>query len=162
MKGIETFDAEGVYSKNLRNLIGKSLPDVENVDVFISFKSQDLQLAKKVKRFLHENGKRVFMSEESLLSLSRTEFAKMIDDALDKSKHLVVVSSDLKYLATQWVEYEWRTFALEVQEGRKTGEVLLVLKDDIAFDKSNFPYRLREREVIRTSEIESRLLSFLW
>ena len=162
LRNLESFGTEGNYSKILRNLIGQSLPDVENMDVFVSFKSQDLEFAKKVERFLRNNGKRVFMSEEALPNLSRTEFAKMIDEALEKSKHIVIVATDLSYLTTNWVEYEWRTFALEVQEGRKTGEILLLLKDEIAYDKPHFPIRLRDREVVKTSELEKKLLSYLW
>lgn len=65
------------------------------------------------------------------------------------------------YLKSPWVKDEWSTFNNEIREGRKNGNLILLLSDDIEFDKGRLPGQLRQKEIIKMSEFRSRLLSYL-
>jgi hypothetical protein len=93
--------------------------------------------------------------------LGESEYKEMIFEAMDRSRHMVVVCSTPDYLKTKWVRTEWDTFHNEIIDERKSGNLLLVLTDDIAGDKGRLPLELRKQEIIKMSEFRSRLLSYL-
>jgi hypothetical protein len=150
-----------VASEALKIYLGQALPMSGEYDVFLSFKSEDEVLAKKVFDFLTQSGKEVFFSRETLLQLGESEYKEMIFEAMDRSRHMVVVCSTPDYLKTKWVRTEWDTFHNEIIDERKSGNLLLVLTDDIAGDKGRLPLELRKQEIIKMSEFRSRLLSYL-
>ena len=80
-------------------------------DVFISSKSEDYHLAEKVYDFLTNKGLSVFLASKILEKLGESEYASKIDEVLDNSTHLIVVSSKLDYINSKWVKYEWRLFS---------------------------------------------------
>ncbi len=136
-------------------------PSLRGYDVFISYKSEDESLAKEVYDYLTEMDKKVFYSKETLPQLGRSEYEKTIFEAIDRSRHMVLIASDPEYLKTAWVQDEWSTFNNEIREGRKTGNLVLLLTDDISAEKGRLPAQLRQKEIVRMSELKSRLLSYL-
>lgn len=145
----------------LKIYLGQAMPHSGEYDVFLSFKSEDEALARKVYDYLTQSGKEVFFSRETLLQRGDSEYERVIYDALDHAKHMVLVTSNPDYLKTEWVMEEWRAFNNELREGRKTGNLVLVMADDVVGDKGRLPGQLRQKEIIKTSEFRSRLLSYL-
>ncbi len=151
----------GEYNEALRLYLGETQNKPGEYDVFISYKSQDEALAQKIYDYLTQAGMEVFFSKESLPKLGQSEYEEMIFAALEKAKHMVLVASNPDYLKTPWVKEEWDTFNNEIREGRKDGNLLLVLTDDIAYEKGRLPLQLRQKEIIKMSEHKKRLTSYL-
>ena len=87
-------------------------------DVFISFKNSDendcrtidSKIAKKLYEFLTKKGLRVFFSNIELEFTGKAQYSKVINEALDSSRFLIVVGSSYKNLNSEWVYYEWDSF----------------------------------------------------
>ncbi len=164
---LSALDGEAVPGENslvgeaLKIYLGQALPRSGEYDVFLSFKSEDEILAKKVYDYLTQSGKEVFYSKETLPRLGESEYEEMIFEALDRSRHMVLIGSNPDYLKTAWVKDEWSTFNNEIREGRKKGNLVLLLADDIVGDKGRLPGQLRQREIVKMSEFRSRLLPYL-
>lgn len=148
-------------NRALKMYLGERLADDGEYDVFLSFKSEDTAMATTVYEFLTRNGKKVFFSKETLPMLGESEYEEAIFNAIEHARHMIVVSSDSKYVKAPWVQEEWSTFTREVREGRKTGELLLVLTDAVAADKGQLPTQLRKYEIVKMSEFRQRLLAYL-
>lgn len=96
-------------------------------EVFISFKNsdfsghptQDSQIAKQLFEELNERKIAAFYSNSSLLSLGQSVYKKSIDEALESTKVLIVVSSDIEFLTSEWVKYEWESFHHDILSGMK-------------------------------------------
>jgi len=128
-------------------------------DVFISFKSEDERHARQVFDFLSSNGLRVFFSRESLPRLGSDEYHAQIDLAIEQTRHMVVVTTSAEHVASQWVQYEWRLFLGERLAGRKTGNLITVIAEDMRID--DLPISLRNREVVRcTTEELAKLVEY--
>ncbi len=149
------------YTEALKIYLGQALPMSGEYDVFLSYKSEDEVLAKKVYDYLVQTGKEVFFAKETLPQLGESEYEEMIFDAIDKSKHMILIGSNPEYLKTSWVKDEWSTFNNEIREGRKKGNLILLLSDDIAANKGSLPGQLRQKEIVKMSEFRTRLLSYL-
>lgn len=158
----KSYKKDSTQVNAFKNYLGKETPSHVCYDIFISYKSEDVLLARRIAQYLKENGKKVFFSEESLPELGKSEYTKAIDDALDNAKHLLVVATDLEYLSTGWIEHEWGFFCFEKIERRKNGEIVLVLDDTISMNKDEFPASLRHFHICPTSEFRSRILEFLF
>ena len=152
---------ESTQTQALKIYLGQTLPRSGEYDVFISYKSEDEALAKKVYDHLTQSGKVVFFAKETLPSIGNDDYRTPIFEAIDRSKHMVLVSSNADYLKTKWVKKEWDAFDNEITEGRKSGNIILVMSDDAAINKGALPLELRSREIVKMSEFRSRLLSFL-
>ncbi len=150
-----------VETEALKIYLGQALPKSGEYDVFISYKSEDEVLAKKVYDYLTQSGKEVFFAKDTLPQLGDSEYRTAIFEAIERSRHMVVVSSKPDYLKTKWVKKEWDTFDNEITDGRKDGTLILVLSDDVAADKGNLPIELRAKEIVKMSEFRYRLLSYL-
>jgi len=119
----------------------------EVYDVFVSHKSEDAEHALQVYDFLVSRGLRVFFSKESLPRLGSSEYHKQIDLAVDRARHMVVVASCRENLESRWVEYEWRMFLQLFLRGRKSGNLLSVITEDM--DVDDLPNALSGFEAIR-------------
>ncbi len=114
-------------------------------DVFISFGSEDTRLARRVYDFLgRKSAQRVFFSEETIHDVN---YSQVIDDALDSANALVVVATDPAHLKKEWVEFEWRSFHIDMCNGRKGGGARLVPFIS-GFDPNDLPRPLRVRQVV--------------
>jgi len=120
-------------------------PDDE-FDVFISYKSEDIDNARTVYDHLISNNYRIFFSKESLPQMGSTEYHEQIDSAIEKAQHMVVITSKSEYVRSKWVEYEWRLFQGEKLAGRKAGNLVTIISGDMSIN--DLPISLRNREVI--------------
>ena len=100
-------------------------------DVFISYKNEDKNIATGLFDFLRKNRLSVFLDNRSI---NETDYAKMIDEAIENSKNLIVITSQQEYLTSGWVKYEWQTFNKEILSGRKDGQLFTIIDDDIDID----------------------------
>lgn len=145
----------------LKVFLGQAVPGSGNYDVFISFKSEDEDLARKVYDFLKQNGKETFFSKESLLQLGESEYEDAIYEALDNSKHLVLVASNPEYFKTDWVSREWKYFNNKNRKSEKKGNIVIILPGEYVTDTEKLPPQLRyEFEIIRIPDFKDRLLSY--
>lgn len=153
--------------KGIKSLLGFTLKNTGNYDVFISFKNEDSDLAEKIYRYCHKHMKEPFWSKKSLPELSKSEYEDAIYAALRNSKHFVIVLSNLEYLNTNWIKTEMSTFHRAITEGRKEGaNFVFVVTDDVykAIIDSN-KMCLDERycgyQIIKMSEYEETLAQYI-
>ena len=129
-------------------------------DVFVSHKGDDLPLARRVHEFLTARGLKVFLDRIALPELGEADFGKAINEAIDRSNHMVVVASSPVNAGERWVEHEWSLFMKEKLAGRKRGNILTVIETG---DIASLPIPLRGSEVVdASSEGLQRLVSYLW
>ena len=153
--------------KGIKSLLGFTLEDSGNYDVFISFKNEDSDLAGRIYEYCHKRIKQPFWSKKSLPRLSKSEYSKAIDMALENSKHFIVVLSDLKYLNAEWIKYEMDVFNNEIKEGRKKGSNFVIVATDDVYNtiiKSNktvLDIAYRRYQIIKMSEYEETLAQYL-
>ena len=114
--------------------------------IFISAKSADYDHARRVYRFLIEQGLSAFMSDESLPDIGISDYRKAIDDALDRAKHMIVVTSSAEHVRSSWVEAEWGLFIGEKRSGHKMGNLVTLTVGDMS--PTALPASLRYFEVI--------------
>lgn len=85
-----------------------SAPITGEIDVFLSFASEDQARAQQIHDWLVAHGKRqVFFSPESI---READFTSAIFTALEQARNLVVVGTRLDHLRKNWVSYECRSF----------------------------------------------------
>ncbi|MBR2961676.1 MAG: TIR domain-containing protein [Alistipes sp.] len=97
-------------------------------DVFISCKSEDYPEAIAIHEYLEEQGLRVFMADVELRKKGRDVYGEIIDSALESVDHMIVFTSNAAYVNSTYVKSEWRTFVEEKRSGRKTGNIVTILK----------------------------------
>ena len=81
----------------------------EKYDVFISCKSEDYPLGRQIYDFLSNKGKAVFLADKNLRKLGISDYGRVIDDAIEGSTHMLVVSSSVKYImrdTSPYVSYD--------------------------------------------------------
>lgn len=150
----------------IKSLLGLTTPKSGEFDVFISHKSEDFDLAVDVYEFLKANLKESFFDKYSLPEMSEAKYRKAIMDALEGSKHFVVILSKLEYLESFWVSLEMEVFQAEKDEGRKNGNFLMVVTDDVYDEimKSNkkvLPIAYRRCEIIKVKDYKNVLIKYL-
>ena len=151
----------------IKSLLGFTTQASGDYDVFISFKSEDADIAKSIYQFCKANMIEAFWSKVSLPELSKADYSDAINNALDNAKHFVLVLSDLSYLNSHWVKYEMETFSAEILEGRKDSANFVFVVTDALYDsliasnKKTLPLRYRRYQILKLSEYEQTLLSYL-
>lgn len=121
--------------------------------VFVSFKNlaprgqetRDCQIAKKVTQFLRKRGVSVFFSLDTLEQIGTSAYKKVIDDALDAAKILVVVGTSQDHLESGWVRYEWDGFLNDILSGVKPKGEIFTLIEGVA--PQDLPRGLRQHQV---------------
>ncbi len=144
-----------------RGYLGIGRPQAPMYDVFISCKSKDQKYAQCVYDFLLLKGKRPFFSKETISAQGNSEYHDAIMEALDHSKHFILVSSRLDYVNSTWVKHEWSTYVGEAIEGRKNGNMILVFHEDFHFKKTELPIDIRRKEILSLSSFRDRLMDYL-
>lgn len=153
--------------KGIKSLLGFTLKNSGNYDVFISFKNEDSDLAERIYRYCHKNMKEPFWSKKSLPELSKSDYEDAIYAALRNSKHFVIVLSKLEYLNANWIKTEMSTFHRAITEGRKMGaNFVFVVTDDvykaiIDSNKTCLDERYCGYQIIKMSEYEEVLVKYL-
>jgi hypothetical protein len=126
-------------------------------DVFISYKSEDKNMAIELYDFLQNNELSAFYAKKTI---NDAEFKKIIDEALDNSQSLIVIASKVEYLTSEYVRYEWDTFSNNILiTKRKGSQVLTILPDEININ--DIPFNLRNRHIFNLSEYKNELMPFL-
>lgn len=152
--------------KGIRSLLGFTLPDSGDYDVFISFKSEDADLAEQIYQYCQRHLKEPFWSKKSLPELSKSEYEDAIYNALRKSKHFIVVLSKLEYLKAKWIKKEMAVFDRAITEGRKeNSNFLFVVTDDvykeiIASNKMCLDERYCGYQIVKMSEYKDVLYKY--
>lgn len=128
-------------------------------DVFISCKSEDYNIGRQVYEFLTNYrglNLHVFMADKELRKRGNADYGKVIDEALDSSTHLVIVSSNADYLKEETSSYvyeEWHTFVEEIRSGRKKGNIMTIFTDDV--NLKDVPIAIRNRQSFPFTEYSS-------
>lgn len=106
-------------------------------DVFVSFKNldpttgqptRDSQIASQLYAELTAAGISTFFSNVEVQRSSDARWGKLIDDALQEAKVIIVVGTRLEYIKSYWVEYEWRYFSEQIHCGVKK-QIITVLEE---------------------------------
>lgn len=122
-------------------------------DIFLSCKSEDYGVGRGIYDFLTSNGYSVFIADQELRKLGKDDYGKEIDKALEEAFHLVVIATNVEYLyheSSPYVYYEWHSFLEEKKCGRKQGNIITLLENNIGIDQ--IPYALRHCQSIKLSE----------
>ena len=147
-------------------LLGFRIPNSAEYDVFISYKHEDVDVAKSLYHHMKKNLLHPFFDVYSLPELSNSEYEEAIMQALENSKHFVVILTDLKYLESFWVRLEMKTFQHEINEGRKIGaNFLMIVSDEVAeqiyaTNKECIHIRFRNCEIMRISEYRNKIMKY--
>ena len=120
---------------------------MDGYDVFISAKSEDLAYSRQVYEYLTARGIKAFLSNLSLRQVGDSDYQEVIEAALERAKHLVVVGSSRENMISSWVRAEWRMFVGEKRAGRKSGNVVTVLAGSV--DQADLPLALRNFQTVR-------------
>jgi hypothetical protein len=151
----------------IKSLLGFTLRGSGNYDVFISFKSEDSDLAENIYRLCQRHMKVPFWSKRTLPELSKSEYEDAIYDALRKSKHFVVVLSKLEYLQANWIMREMKAFDRAITEGRKPGGNFVIVATDAVYDeiircnKMCLDERYCGYQILKMSEYENTLMQYI-
>lgn len=74
---------------------------------------------------------------------------------------MIVFATDIAYLRTPYVQSEWSLFCNEARSGRKHGKLLSIVSDGMDVTSKDFPIDLRNREVLRITDYQSRICEYL-
>lgn len=128
-------------------------------DVFISSKSEDYPIAEKVYDFLVDNGLTVFLASRELHIIGEAEYSEAVDEAIDSTHHMIVVTTSLEYLNSKWVRYEWTTYANDLRSNYKEGNLLTILGPDVKL--KNLPTALRHKQSFSIESYKDNILEYL-
>lgn len=131
----------------------------QKYDVFISSKSSDYPIAEELRDFLINNGRSVFLASKELQRIGESEYSRIIDEALDRCHHLVVVATSVENINSKWVSYEWRTFSNDIKSGYRTGNLITILSDEIKLQL--LPASLRHQQSFTFSIYRDNILDYL-
>lgn len=151
----------------IKTLLGLTQPKSGKFDLFICHKSDDADIAEDLYFFMKRNMKEAFFDKESLPEMSESQYRKAIMQALDGSKHFVVVFSNLEYLDSYWVNLEMDIFQSEIDEGRKKDSNFIMIVTNsvyeqiISSNKSVLPIGFRRCEIMRVDEYKTKLLNYI-
>mgnify|MGYP004640922321 CR=1 FL=1 len=151
----------------IRALLGFTVIEDQQYDVFISHEHSDLDIAQQVFHHLQQHLLYPFLDKESLPEIGKSEYESAIMHSLENSKHFIVVLSNLEHLQSHWVELEMRTFHHEMADGRKLNSNFLILATDnvydeiIATNKKCIDIRYRSYEIIRFSQYKDIIIEYL-
>lgn len=137
--------------------IEQNLDKCKLFDVFISYKSEDIDLANKIFQLLKDNGHNPFLSKESLPSVGESDYLEAIYSAIDETKHFILISSSIENIKSKWVKAEWSAFINEKLAGRKNGNIISITSQTLKI--SDLPLALRQYEAFNINEIKYQMIS---
>ncbi len=91
-----------------------------------------------------------FLSTKSLEIIGSSRYKADIDAALDQAKILIVVGTNVEYMSSQWVRYEWDSFYNDFF-GNKKGCGAVSLTQNIS--TNDLPRTLRNVQNFDTPKI---------
>lgn len=129
-------------------------------DVFISYKSQDYELAHDLYDFLVNNGFKPFLADSSIKEVGIDQYTALIGEVINVCKYMVVFATDACYLETPYVAAEWHTFINDINTGHKPkAKIVSILSPDI--NPHLLPTWLRDKQCFTTENYEQDLIPFL-
>ncbi len=155
LQGAEQIAIWGSPTMELEAIFGKNTTDSSSrpkTTVFLSHNHKDYNLAKRVHDHVSNLGSESFLSEETLPQLGSCDYMKEIDKALEDAQHMIVVGTSVENIMSGWVEAEWRLFINEKRSGRKTGNIITVIDENLTHGQ--LPMSLRYYEVVNL-DVES-------
>lgn len=163
----ETISDNSLAESGLKALLGFRLPGSDDFDVFLSYSNQDADIARSVYHFLKSNLLNPFFDLISLPELSKSEYEDAIMNAMDHSKHFVIILSDLDHMNSGWVQFEMSTFHLEMVEHRKpNANFIFIVTNDvyqkiISTNKKCLPTKYRSYEILRVDDYRKQITNYL-
>jgi len=95
---------------------------------FISYAFEDVEDARWLRQTLERSGVNAFVASEDLLPrVGSAEWSAVIDDVLDATEVLILLSTP-HALGSRWVTYEWRSVHNEILSGKEKSIVVLSLR----------------------------------
>lgn len=136
--------------------------------VFISFKNSDngkrtidADIAENLYARLDELGITTFYSNITLIENGHSEYMDAIDEALDSSIVLVLLGSEVEYIKSKWVSYEWNSFRGDMlADAKPNGMLLPYISKKISREDKPRAIKDVETFVIEDDDIE-RIVSFI-
>lgn len=136
--------------------------------VFISFKNSDngqktvdSEIAQSLYSRLEELGISTFYSNVTLVEEGESQFKEAIEQALDSCIILVLLGSNLEYITSKWVHYEWDSFHQDLlADAKPNGLLIPYISQTIPQDKRPRAIRYIETFSIEEDDIE-KLVSFI-
>ena len=124
--------------------------DAVKTEVFISFKNTDFSgnptpdrhIAQELYDELNSRGVHTFFSDATLLTLGQSVYKRAIDEALESTQILVVVSTAREFLESEWVKYEWESFHQDILSGMKKGAQIVPYFSNLSREQT--PRSLRD------------------
>lgn len=116
----------------------RQVQKMENFDIFISFKNTDdegrLTEDSKIAELLYKEfcARKIsaFYSNITLLKLGESVYKRSIDKALDTAKILILIGTEMDYIESRWIKYEWESFHTDILNGVKSdGEIITYTKN---------------------------------
>ena len=138
----------------MRNLL--EMDTAFEYDVFISFASADEDMVLPIWQQLSSNGLRVFWSDESLKENAGKPFFSVIQDALSRSRHMLLVCTE-DSMNSKWVKLEYETFYGQFFIQNQSLRRLLIYPDQ-NFDLKQLPPFLRSIQVSKSTDDLLQLL----
>lgn len=136
-------------------------------EIFISFKcrdenknfTKDYEIAKDLYAQLTQKGYSVFFSTKSLEIIGSSRYKADIDAALDQAKILIVVGTNVEYMSSQWVRYEWDSFYNDFLSGIKKDAALFTLTQNIS--TNDLPRTLRNVQNFEYPQDLSKIFDYV-
>ena len=136
-------------------------------EIFISFKcrdenknfTKDYEIAKDLYSQLTQKGYSVFFSTKSLEIIGSSRYKADIDAALDQAKILIVVGTNVEYMSSQWVRYEWDSFYNDFLSGIKKDAALFTLTQNIS--TNDLPRTLRNVQNFEYPQDLSKIFDYV-
>lgn len=127
-----------------------------HTEIFISFKNSDFEgkptrdseLAQALYDELTSRGIATFFSNTTLKSLGQSVYKRAIDEALEQAKVLIVLSTNVDFLNSEWVKYEWESFHSDILSGMKQTSTIIPYLGNIT--RENTPRSLRDFQTFST------------
>ena len=102
-------------------------------DIFISFKNldengnrtEDSFIAEALYESFKEQGFKVFYSNKVLNEVGAAAYKNTIEEALEDSRVLIAIGTNLDYLISKWVSYERESFHNDILSGRKNNACIV-------------------------------------
>lgn len=147
----------------IQNKLMDLVRNEKDYDVFISFKAEDAEgnrsedslIAQEIYEQLTKNGIKTFFSRISLQNVVGEEYEPHIFSALNSSKVMILVATDLSYINYGWVKNEWTRFLdLMDQDSSNTKTLIPVYKH---LPKEVLPSRIPMRESVDYSNKDALL-----
>ena len=109
-------------------------------DIFISFKNlgedgnrtEDSFLAEQLYDSFKAQGFNVFYSNKVLNELGAAAYKNTIEEALENSRVLISIATNLDYLLSKWVSYERESFHNDILSGRKNKACIVPFMKNIS------------------------------